>query len=201
MWGALARQIAAFVLTRRGKKIFAFVGAMLLCFLTAFLIDTRLYLTAGFTGLLAAATLGAWIVQRQRQKQRDRDRKRREAADSHVFSSRHTDFIGRWARFAPASAGASFAHPTRQPNLPRLHQIARGRKLREGALIAAHLRVRRRPSASGTSLRARRGAANRTPALARRNCDTAGSIPLPQAPGAVDSGLNSPDALDPHAPK
>ncbi len=76
MWGALVRQLVAYVLTRRGKKVIAFVGTMLLLFVTALLLDTQLYLTAGFTGLLAAATVLSWAVNNIRQRHRDRERER-----------------------------------------------------------------------------------------------------------------------------
>lgn len=77
MWGALIKHIFAFLITRRGKKVFAFVGTMLLCFLTVLLIDGRLYLSAAFTGVLAAAALFAFLVQhfRQRNDKRERERK------------------------------------------------------------------------------------------------------------------------------
>jgi hypothetical protein len=77
MWGALIKQIFAYLITRRGKKALAFVGTMLLCFLTAWLIDLRLYLSAAFTGVLAAAALYAFLVQgfRQRRDKRERERK------------------------------------------------------------------------------------------------------------------------------
>ncbi len=82
MWGALARQLFAYVLTRRGKRVLAFVGLMLLCFITALLIDTRLYLTAGFTGLLTVMTLFAWLASNIKQKRRDRVRERQDAEDA-----------------------------------------------------------------------------------------------------------------------
>jgi hypothetical protein len=77
MWGALIKQIFAYLITRRGKKALAFVGTMLLCFLTAWLIDLRLYLSAAFAGVLAAAALYAFLVQgfRQRRDKRERERK------------------------------------------------------------------------------------------------------------------------------
>jgi hypothetical protein len=61
MWGALVRQFLAFVLTQRGKRVVAFIGVMLLCFATTLLLDLKLYLTAGFTGLLAGVALIAWL--------------------------------------------------------------------------------------------------------------------------------------------
>ena len=76
MWGALVRQLVAYVLTRRGKKVIAFVGTMLMLFVTALLLDTQLYLTAGFTGVLAAVTVVSWAVNNIRQKRRDRERER-----------------------------------------------------------------------------------------------------------------------------
>jgi dolichol-phosphate mannosyltransferase len=62
MWAAFVRQFAAYALTRRGKKLFAFLGAMLLCFATTLLIDMQLYASAGFTGLLALAAVVSFAV-------------------------------------------------------------------------------------------------------------------------------------------
>ena len=75
--GSVIKQIFAYLITRRGKKALAFVGTMLLCFLTAWLIDLRLYLSAAFAGVLAAAALYAFLVQgfRQRRDKRERERK------------------------------------------------------------------------------------------------------------------------------
>ena len=58
MWGALARQIAAYALTRRGKKLLAFIGTMLLCFVTAILLDLQMYISAALSGVLAAISEG-----------------------------------------------------------------------------------------------------------------------------------------------
>ena len=77
MWGALIKQVFAYLLTRRGKKALAFVGTMLLCFLTLWLIDLRLYLSAAFTGVLAASALYAFLVQSFRQRKDKRERERR----------------------------------------------------------------------------------------------------------------------------
>jgi mannitol-specific phosphotransferase system IIBC component len=80
MWAALVRNVFVFVLTRRGKKVIAFVGAMLLCFLTALLIDWRMYMSAGLAGLLAAAALIAFIVQHLRLRVEKRERARQDIA-------------------------------------------------------------------------------------------------------------------------
>jgi hypothetical protein len=82
MWGAFARQLFAYVLTRRGKKVLAFVGAMLLCFLTALLVDLHLYLTAGFTGVLAVVALFTWLVQHVKHKRAERARLRHEVDET-----------------------------------------------------------------------------------------------------------------------
>ena len=49
-WGALVRQLVLFTFTKRGKRVIVFVGLLLLCFVTALLVDLRMYLTAAFTG-------------------------------------------------------------------------------------------------------------------------------------------------------
>jgi hypothetical protein len=89
MWGALIKQIFAYLITRRGKKALAFVGTMLLCFLTAWLIDLRLYLSAAFAGVLAAAALYAFLVQgfRQRRDKRERERKNLEKAEKRAATA------------------------------------------------------------------------------------------------------------------
>ncbi len=82
MWTALVRQIFFFIVTRRGKRIIAFIGAMLLCFITALLIDSKMYLTAGFTGLLAVAALAAFVFQYFRQRTEKRARERQNAEEA-----------------------------------------------------------------------------------------------------------------------
>jgi hypothetical protein len=82
MWGAFARQLFAYVLTRRGKKVLAFVGLMLLCFITTLLVDLQLYLTASFTGVLALVTLFAWLIQHVKHRRAERARLRQEVEDT-----------------------------------------------------------------------------------------------------------------------
>ena len=79
MWGALARQIAAYALTRRGKKLLAFVGMMFLCFVTAMLLDLQMYISAGFSGVLAALAFITWITQGYRHR-REQERRQVESA-------------------------------------------------------------------------------------------------------------------------
>jgi hypothetical protein len=82
VWGAVFRQVFAYLLTRRGKRAIAFVGMMTLCFVTTLLIDTKLYTSAAFTGSLAAILLLAWLLQywRVRQEAKARQSRRDEAA-------------------------------------------------------------------------------------------------------------------------
>jgi hypothetical protein len=79
MWGALARQIAAYALTRRGKKLLAFIGTMLLCFVTAILLDLQMYISAGLSGVLAAVAFVTWVTQGFRQR-REQERRQVETA-------------------------------------------------------------------------------------------------------------------------
>ena len=74
MWGAILRKILAYMLTRRGKRALAFAGMMSACFLTALLLDTKLYISAAFTSLLAGAMLTTWLTQYLRVRQQDRER-------------------------------------------------------------------------------------------------------------------------------
>jgi hypothetical protein len=82
MWSAFIRQFAAYALTRRGKKLFAFLGAMLLVFATTLLIDMQLYASASFTGTLAFVAVGAFGVQHVKLKRRLRERQLRIAEDA-----------------------------------------------------------------------------------------------------------------------
>src|SRR3979490_3413038 len=82
MWAALIRNIAIFMFTKRGKKLITLFGAMLLCFITALLLDSRLYLSATVTGILAAATLMAFAVQHFRQRRSEREREQRKVAEA-----------------------------------------------------------------------------------------------------------------------
>lgn len=83
MWAALFRQfIAIGMLTARGRRTLTLVGALLLCFVTALLIDLKLYLTAGVTGIVAVALLMRTLFQYHRQKLEDRERQRLDAEES-----------------------------------------------------------------------------------------------------------------------
>ena len=79
MWGALVRQLVVFVLTRRGKRVIAIAGILLLGFLTALLVDLHMYLTAGFTGVVALAALIALAVRALRRRIERREQARHEA--------------------------------------------------------------------------------------------------------------------------
>lgn len=79
MWAALVRQITLFILTRRGKRIVALVGVILLCFATTLLIDSRMYLSAGFVGLLILAMLVQVGIGYFRQRNEQRERARQHA--------------------------------------------------------------------------------------------------------------------------
>jgi hypothetical protein len=83
MWTTLIRQLVLFIFTKRGKRVLTFVGLMLLCFLTALLLDSGKYLTAGFTGILTGSALVALAIQyvRQRKQQRERVRQELEKAE------------------------------------------------------------------------------------------------------------------------
>lgn len=82
MWGALIRVGARYAFFRRWKNTFIFVGGVLLCALTAFLIDAKMYLSAGFIGILAAAVMlglaGHYL--RERREVRERERRKLERA-------------------------------------------------------------------------------------------------------------------------
>jgi hypothetical protein len=79
MWAAFARQIAAYAITRRGKKLFALIGVLALCFAAALLVDMQLYLSAAFIAVLACFAAAAFVVQHARLKRAERERLVRKA--------------------------------------------------------------------------------------------------------------------------
>jgi hypothetical protein len=79
MWTALVRQLAVFLFTRRGKRIAIGIGVALLCFLTALLTDSKMFLTAGVTGAITAIIVVTLIAQYFRGQAKQRERARREA--------------------------------------------------------------------------------------------------------------------------
>ncbi|MBN9049974.1 MAG: hypothetical protein J0H78_10965 [Rhizobiales bacterium] len=89
MWGAFVRQIFAYLLTRRGKRALAFVGMLLLGFVTALLLDMQLYISAAFTGCLSVVLITLWLIQYWRVKQHDRLREmqRLEAAAKRLVAA------------------------------------------------------------------------------------------------------------------
>ena len=63
MWAAVVRQFAAYAITRRGKKLFALIGVLALCFGAALLIDMRFYVSASLITLLAGFSAVAYVIQ------------------------------------------------------------------------------------------------------------------------------------------
>ena len=63
MWAAFVRQFAAYAITRRGKKLFALIGVLALCFGAALLIDMRFYVSASFITVLAGFSAFAYVIQ------------------------------------------------------------------------------------------------------------------------------------------
>ena len=95
MWGALVRQLVLFLFTKRGKRVAILVGLALLCFVTALLIDSKMYLTAGVTAVVTAFLFISLIVRRFRRRalqrvraQRQADEVLRRAAAAHGRKSR-----------------------------------------------------------------------------------------------------------------
>ena len=74
MWAAFVRQFAAYAITRRGKKLFALIGVLALCFGAALLVDLQLYLSAGFTAMLAGFAAIAYVVQHVKLKRAEHQR-------------------------------------------------------------------------------------------------------------------------------
>ena len=74
MWAAFVRQFAAYAITRRGKKLFALIGVLALCFGAALLIDMQFYVSASFTALLAGFSAVAYVVQHVKLKRAEHQR-------------------------------------------------------------------------------------------------------------------------------
>lgn len=113
MWSAFVRQIAAYAITRRGKKLFALLGAMLLVFATTLLIDMHLFASAGVTGTLALFAAGTVGVQHVKLKRRERERRLRIAEDAirraERAKARRERIDRNKAAFAGALGGAALA--------------------------------------------------------------------------------------------
>jgi hypothetical protein len=74
MWAAFVRQFAAYAITRRGKKLFALIGVLALCFGTALLIDMQFYVSASFAALLAGFAGVGYVVQHVKLKRAEHQR-------------------------------------------------------------------------------------------------------------------------------
>ena len=82
MWGALISVGARYAFFRRWKNTFIFVGGVLLCAVTAFLIDAKMYLSAGFIGILAAAVMLGFAAHYLRERREIQERERRKLEKS-----------------------------------------------------------------------------------------------------------------------
>jgi len=79
MWAAFVRQFAAYAITRRGKKLFALIGVLALCFGAALLIDMQFYVSASFAALLAGFAAVTYVVQHVKLKRAEHQRLLRKA--------------------------------------------------------------------------------------------------------------------------
>ena len=80
MWGAVIRIGARYAFFRRWKNTIILVGAIVLCGVTVFLIDAKMYLSAGFVGALAAVVVLGIAAHyfRERRELRERELRKRE---------------------------------------------------------------------------------------------------------------------------
>jgi membrane protein implicated in regulation of membrane protease activity len=76
------RSTMVFAFSMFGKKVIAAVGAVLLLFATALLLDFHLYTSAGLAGVLSVVALIAFVVQYFRQRKVDREKKQRQAEEA-----------------------------------------------------------------------------------------------------------------------
>jgi len=82
MWGAIIRVGARYAFFRRWKNTIILAGGILLCGVTIFLVDAKLYLSAGLVGIIVAAVM-LWIAAhyvRERRAIREREVRQREEA-------------------------------------------------------------------------------------------------------------------------
>jgi hypothetical protein len=82
MWGALIRVGARYAFFRRWKNTIILVAGVLLCAITALLIDAKMYLSAGFIGILAVAVMLGLAAHylRERREVRENERRKLEQA-------------------------------------------------------------------------------------------------------------------------
>src|SRR5581483_963334 len=96
MWAALVRQVAVFLFTKRGKRIMIFLGLAALCFLTALLTDSRMYLTAAvtgaFTAILMIALVAGYFGQRAKQRRRAYNEAEQAVRRAAASQARHQKF-------------------------------------------------------------------------------------------------------------
>jgi hypothetical protein len=71
--------VAFYFLTRRGKTVINTIAALLLCFITAMLLDGRMYLTAGFMGAVTVAFVSWRALTFLPRRAREREKARLEA--------------------------------------------------------------------------------------------------------------------------
>src|SRR5262245_330100 len=98
MWAAFARQAFAYALTKRGKRLFALIGVLLLGFATALLLDMQLYISATFVGTLAFGSVLYWLTQHLRIRRHEWERQQRQlehalqrAASAEARTQRRTE--------------------------------------------------------------------------------------------------------------
>ena len=114
MWGAVFRQLAIFLFTRRGKRIAALIGIVLLGFVSALLIDSQMYLSAAFSSLMTAAALFAFVFQSIKRRRTERQRIRRaaeeeiqRAATAQARAEKRSETKSRVAKAAKAARGTA----------------------------------------------------------------------------------------------
>jgi len=177
MWGAVFRQIFAYLLTRRGKRALAFVGMLLLFFVTALLADMQLYISATFTGCLSAVLVTMWLVQYWRVKQHDRLRakQRLEAAARRLAAAKEREqrYDRAKARVADTVRAAGMAVSENTIGVAR------------SGFTAAHTRVRFTVSAA----KSRVAAATSGVAAAASGATTGVASGVRSSIGATKSGL------------
>jgi hypothetical protein len=72
--GCFRPAIRRHAITRRGKKLFALIGVLALCFGTALLIDMQFYVSASFAALLAGFAGVGYVVQHVKLKRAEHQR-------------------------------------------------------------------------------------------------------------------------------
>jgi hypothetical protein len=107
MWGAVIRIGARYAFFRRWKNTIILVGGILLCGVTVFLIDARMYLSAGFVGALTAVVMFGIAAHYLRERRERRELRERELRKREQEAKRAATAAARNEKIEKAKASAT----------------------------------------------------------------------------------------------